>query len=571
MARTVQRRTSSATPSGRRVVAPATGSGGTLPLDDRPLALTVSRDQRRLFVTLPHEVVVLDARDLSRQRSFELRAEQPSVAEDLDGVLWIGGAHLHQANALTGGVEKFGSKLGGVVDRVVVLRPGLLVGVGATGEMLWNVGDRTSSDATQREGTGEPGYRRKAPEREVHALVATPDERAVYADGSSAAWLVDPAHLQGYGQLRFKQTSPAPVPGEGIVALAITSKGRLVLGARDGGIAWTQPDLRLVEERFPVLDAKDSRPLAIVGDDTWIYVLRPRGLLQRFLIVPPKPKREDDDAARRRALANVGVSRAGRMGNLDARRDKPADEPPPPPPAQQVRLPRAAEAMALLVDDAGRQRLVLAGAHADGQLGRVWQSTIDELAWADAPLGRRELIARDAVEPATPRVPDFTQVRSKIEGPKLAELRVDDVVSGEVAFFVTHGHGSLLERPTTRRPMSDVLPGDALVVPAMLRMGDGTARPALYVWPASPRPLDELPEPTWIVWGDHPRGWMILDTPSIRAQNWSRTQIFPMQIALASGCAGAPGHRIPLSERWQDRELFLTLARECKKALVVVW
>jgi hypothetical protein len=516
---------------------------------------------------------VLDARDLSRQRSFELRAEHPSVAEDLDGVLWIGGAHLHKANALTGGLEKFGSKLGGVVDRVVVLRPGLLVGVGATGEMLWNVGDRTSSDATQREGTEEPGYRRKSPEREVHALVATPDERAVYADGSSAAWLVDPAHLQGYGQLRFKQTSPSPVPGEGIVALAITSKGRLVLGARDGGIAWTQPDLRLVEERFPLLDPKDARPLAIVGDDTWIYVLRPRGLLQRFLVVPPKPKREDDETARRRALSNVNVVRGGRLGNLDARRDKPADEPPPPPPAQQVRLPRSAEAMTLLVDEQGRQRLVLAGAHADGQLGRVWQTTIDELAWTEAPLGKRELVARDP-DAATPRAPDFTQVRSKIDGGKLSEIRVDDVVSGDVPFFVTHGHGSLLERPVTRKPMAEVLPGDALVIPAMLRLGEGTARPALYVWPASPRPsseVNELPQPTWLVWGDNPRGWMILDTPSIRAQKWSRSQLFPMQIALASDGAGAPGHRVALPERWLDRELFLALARECKKALVVVW
>jgi len=571
MARTVQRRTSSATPSGRRVVAPATGSSGTLPLDDRPLALTVSRDQRRIFVTLPHEVVVLDARDLSRQRSFELRAEHPTVAEELDGVLWIGGPHLHQAYALSGGLEKLGSKLGGTVDRVAVLRPGLLVGVGATGEVVWNVGDRTSTDAALRDGTQEPGYRRKASERDVHALVATPDERAVYADGSSAAWIIDPAHLQGYGQLRFKQTSPVPVPAEGIVALAITTKGRLVLGARDGGVAWTQPDLRLVEERFPVLDAKDLRPLAIVGDETWIYVLRPRGLLQRFLVVTPKPKREDDDAARRRAIAGLASARGARLGSLDRRPDKPADEPPPPPPAQQVRLSRPAEAMALITDEQGQVRLVLAGSHADGQLGRVWQIPADELAWTEAPLGKRELVSRDAADATTPRVPDFTQVRSKLEGPRLAELRVDDVVSGETEFFVTHGHGSLLERPVVRRPMAEVLPGDALVIPAMLRMGEGTARPALLVWPASPRPTGDLPEPTWLVWGDNPRGWMVLDTPSIRSQKWSRAQLFPMQVALASACTDAPGHRVHLPERWLDRELFLALARECKRALVVVW
>ena len=34
-------------------------------------------------------------------------------------------------------------------------------------------------------------------------LVATSDERAVFADGSSKCWIIDPNYPEGYTQLRF--------------------------------------------------------------------------------------------------------------------------------------------------------------------------------------------------------------------------------------------------------------------------------------------------------------------------------------------------------------------------------
>ena len=80
------------------------GAGGArlVPLDNRPLALTPSRDGKRVLVTLPYEIVVLDARDLSTQRSIELPARVPTVAEDLEGLLWVGGPHLYRASSWGG-------------------------------------------------------------------------------------------------------------------------------------------------------------------------------------------------------------------------------------------------------------------------------------------------------------------------------------------------------------------------------------------------------------------------------------------------------------------------------------
>ncbi len=48
---------------------------------------------------------------------------------------------------------------------------------------------------------------------------------------------------------------------------------------------------------------KDSRasrcapppPSPLAGDERWVYVLRPRGLLQRFLIEQPKPPPGEED------------------------------------------------------------------------------------------------------------------------------------------------------------------------------------------------------------------------------------------------------------------------------------
>ena len=169
------------------------------------------------------------------------------------------------------------------------------------------------------------------------------------------------------------------------------------------------------------------------------------------------------------------------------------------------------------------------------------------------------------------RRPDFTLTRSKLTGPPLAELKVDAVLGSDTqAVFVTHGHGSLLERPVLRRAAAEVLPADALLLPAMLRPREGTARPGLLLWPGTHDPHREPPEPQWLVWGDNPRGWMPLETPQIRAQGWSRTDLFPMQIALMSAPTVA-GNRAALPEKWVDPELFQALARECKKLLKVIW
>jgi hypothetical protein len=63
---------------------------------------------------------------------------------------------------------------------------------------------------------------------------------------------------------------------------------------------------------------------------------------------------------------------------------------------------------------------------------------------------------------------------------------------------------------------------------------------------------------------------MPLETPQIRAQGWSRTDLFPMQVAL-SAVPTVAGNRAAIPEKWVDPELFQALARECKKLLKVLW
>jgi hypothetical protein len=218
----------------------------------------------------------------------------------------------------------------------------------------------------------------------------------------------------------------------------------------------------------------------------------------------------------------------------------------------------------------GSHRLVLGGPQADGTLGRLWRVDPAALNWQPAKLGKRTLVEPKPVESADRR-PDFTPTRSKLTGPPLAELKVDAVLGADaIAVFVTHGHGSLLERPVLRRAAAEVLPADALLLPAMIRPREGTARPALLLWPGTQDPHREPPEPQWLVWGDNPRGWMPLETPQIRAQGWSRSDLFPMQIALMSAPT-VTGNRTALPEKWVDPELFQALARECKKLLKVIW
>lgn len=516
-------------PTGQRTVANPKAADATA-LDDRPLAIDLSRDGKHLLVTLPYELWLLSLATLEVERTIELSSAEPSIHEaSKDGALWIGGHHLHYGSIFSTTVTKVGTKLADFVDRVCLVRPGLLCCAGSQGEVLWDI---------EREA---PVHRRKSSEHRVLGLVPL-ENRAVWADGSQSAWVIDPEHPSGYMQLRLRTTSTTDVDAEGIIAIGLSSATppRCLLAARDGAVAWTGRQLRVDNEKFPRLPLRAATPLAITGDERWVYVLRPRGLLQRFLIDQPKPPPgEEDDFV-------------------------------PLPEAEECRLEWPAECMLLHAAALGSNRLVLGGPQADGTLGRLWRVDPATLNWQPAKLGKRTLVEPKPSEPADRR-PDFTPTRSKLTGPPLAELKVDAVLGSDaMAVFVTHGHGSLLERPVLRRAAAEILPADALLLPAMLRPREGTARPGLLLWPGIQDQHREPQEPLWLVWGDNPRGWMPLETPQIRAQGWSRADLFPMQIALMAAPIVA-GNRTALPEKWVAPELFQALARECKKLLKVIW
>ncbi len=510
-------------PTGQRTIAGSKPADVTQ-LDDRPLAIHLSLDGKHLVVPLPYEVWILSANTLEVERSIQVTAAAPSVVEAAkDGVLWIGGHHLYRGSLYSATATKVGTKLGDFVERVCLLRPGLLAGVGPLGEVLWDI-DKEA-----------PVHRRKASEHSVLGLV-TAQGRAIWADGSQAAWVIDPEHPTGYMQLKLRTTSRAEVEAEAIVALGTTTTGRCILAARDGAVAWTGRQLRIDGEFMPSLPPRNAEPLAVTGDDRWVYVLRPRGLLQRFLVAQPKPPPGEED------------------------------EFVPLPLAEECRLEFAAQCMLLC-----GTRLVLGGATAEGTLGRLWRVDIPSLAWQPAKLAERTLVEQVPAEPVDLR-PNFTPTRSKLVGPPLSELKVDAVLAAATGTEVlaTHGHGALAERPVLARAVDELLPGDAVLLPAMVRAREGTARPALLLWPGLADAQREPLEPRWLVWGDHPRGWIPLETPQIREQGWSRSDFFPMQVALAH-VPDIVGNRAPLPDRWVDPELFQALARECKKLLKVLW
>jgi hypothetical protein len=542
-------------------MAPAGGANDELTLDDRPLAVTLSVDGRHLIVTLPHELWIVDAKTLAAQRTIPLSAARPSVAEGWEGALWIGGQHLHRASINSTSTTKIGSKLGGYVDHVALIRDDLLCCVGSAGELLWDI-DREN-----------PVHKRKSPGPGAIGVVASTDGRGIFCDGSETAWVIDPAHPAGYAQLRLSATSPVSVPSEAIVCLGRTPAdrgGRVLLGAVDGGVAWTTHDLRLAGERIPA-GKRDWTPLALAGDERWVYVLRRRGTLQRFLIAQPhQPKRSDKKKSSRPYGAD-GPSSRPFPGQPPQE-----PEPPPLPDAQEVRLDKLAECMTLIIES-DKRTLVLGGSRADGALGRLWTVDPDTLDWNDLGLSKRVLAEPPpppdpTAEPPPPQRPSFIATKNKLAGPKISAISVDDIVNGHVDYWLTPTTGSLLERPTERRPKSEILPGDALLLPAMVRFAEGTARPALLVWPgvvedhAGPPPDTSL-----LVWGDEPRAWMALETPEIRLQKWSRTDVFPIQLALASVPEGVPGKRVEFERKWIDREHFEALAKECKKLLKVLW
>lgn len=498
-------------------------------LDDRPLSIHISRDGKHLIVPLPYELWILGVSSFEVVRTIESANPEPSVCEGAkDGQLWIGGRHLYFGNIYSTAATKFGSKLGDFVDHVTLLRPNLLCGVGSTGEILLDI-DKEA-----------PLHRRKVSERTVTGLVNL-HGRALWADGASNAWLIDPDRPAGYTQLKLRATSPTDVDAEGIAALGTTTSGRAILCARDGAVGWAGRQLRVEAERFPRLAPRQAAPLACGGDERWVYVLRPKGLLQRFLIEQPKPPPGEEDSFV------------------------------PLPEAEETRLEWPATCMLVLETGQNPLRLVLGGPQADGMLGRLWRVDPDALTWQPLRPGKRTLVEPRPAEPEGSRRPDFTPTRSKLSGPPLSALKVDAVLAADPSqVLVTHGHGALLERPVVRRPASDVLPGDAILLPAMVRFREGTARPALVLWPGTPDATREPPPLRWLTWADNPRGWISLETPEIRKQGWSRTDVFPLQVAIAAAPAAA-GNREPLPEKWVDPELFTALARECKKLLKVLW
>ena len=437
-------------------------------LDDDPLEIVRSRDGKRLFVILPYEIWLLDARTLSVQRSIELSSSRPSLAEDADGVLWIGGQHLFRASLWTTALDKIGARLGGYVDRVALLRPGLLCGVGHHGELLWD----TESN--------KEIYRRKAREHHIFGLLPTLDERGLWCDGGESSWLINPARTSGYTQLRIPTTSAHAVESEGVVAIGQTNRGRCVLGARDGGIAWTHADLRLATERFPRASDDANWPLSLGGDERWIYVLRNRGLLQRFRIEDPRPQKRSDDRRR--------------LGRLPTPAE---DEPPPDPPAQQCRLDAPTSCMTLLGEN-GQTRLVIGGPRADGHLGRLWLVDPSTLDWSDLGLGKRELVPEP--EATTPTAPSFVATRTRSKAPPLAKLKVDDVIGGEIPFWLIRDHANIADQPIMQAAADSILPADALLLPAMLRLASGTTRPGLVVLSATTTVSGDVPKPRCLTW-----------------------------------------------------------------------
>jgi hypothetical protein len=514
----------------RRTVAAKEGGDEVITLDDRPLSLQPTRDGKRLVVTLPYEVWILHAETLEVEKTIELASAEPSVCEgDEDGSLWFGGAHLHRGSVWSAKAEKFGSKLGGFVDRVAMLRPRMLCGVGTQGEVLLDI---------EKENVV---HRRKVPEHETLGLLGTADGRAVWSGGDNHAWVIDPEHLSGYMKLKLRNTSAGEVASEAIVALARTSAGHCVLAARDGAVAWTNRALRSLGEKVPAIELRSATPLAVAGDERWIYVLRPGATLHRFLI--EQPVHEPPSGGPKQP------------------------EPPPLPEAQSTRLPRHASCLALLPGG----QLVLAGAQSDDQLGRLWRCAAQELPWTELRLRARSLVEPEPSEPGTPKAPSFIPIRSKLGGAPLAQLRVDDVIGGAHPFWVTRTTGTLAERPVDTKRAEDVLAADALLLPAMVRLHEGTARPALLLWPGVADDLREIPPIEWLTWGDRPREWIALRTPEIRAQGWSRREVFPLQVALAGAPPQVAGRRIAVPNRWVDAESFTALVKECKHRLKVLW
>jgi hypothetical protein len=215
-------------------------------------------------------------------------------------------------------------------------------------------------------------------------------------------------------------------------------------------------------------------------------------------------------------------------------------------------------------------RLIFGGAKSQGMLGQLWGVDPETLQWTDIETSARPERAPPASESAAP---NFEKIRNKLPDTELSVsgVDVDEVIAGKRSHWAVQASGTLLDRPVASLELDALLPGDALLLPAMIRPREGTARPALLLWPGIPEDRDaDVPSFTWLCWGDDPRGWMHLATPEIRAQRWKRSELFPMQVALRVQ-PDAPGKRARLPKNWIDAELFDALAKECKKMLKVLW
>ncbi len=498
-----------------------------LDLDDSPLEINLSRDLKRLLVVLPHELCIIQRKDLSIQRRIPVPSSRPSVAENLSGQLWIGGNLLHEGSSWGEQLSKIGSKLSGFVDKVCLLRPDLLCGAGASGQLLWNLDGRAES------------HRRKASEGEVTSLIATADERAIFTNGGTNAWVIDPHHPSGYAQLKIKETSPVHQDAEVIDRVGLTSNGRVVLAARDGAVAITHPDLRIAQTWFPRPSGGPLTPFAVAGDAHFIYVLRAHGLVQRFCYAAPPT--DDGEPA-------------------------PIEQYPP----SEHALDKSASCMSLVEQPDGSAALVLGGPRAQGQLGHLWKRSVESMEWTPVRTRARPRVEHeDAPEP---KAPSFVPTRTKIDGPPLSTLRVDDILSDVADTMLTAPRGTLRDRPYAALGDQTPLGADTIAMPAMFRLKEGTARPGLVVWPGTTRPDLPAPRLQFLTWGKDPSvGWIELSTPEIRAQQWSRSDIFPLQVAIRRVPGDIPGQRAKLPRNWEDEVLFEALARECRKAMKVLW
>lgn len=530
----------------RRIVAGnKSRSDKGLPLDDAPFDLIVSRDGKWVFALVPYGIRVLPI-DLSRvERSIDLPHPQPSLWEDEQHELWIGGHHLYKVHAFSGQPSKVGSKLSGWVDKITGLeRDNLLLGIGSQGELLL---DRT---------TLKEHFRRQHSHQGPFDLCALSPDKAMLCHGQSVGHLLDLNHLNGYTQLGFKHKDDWENPAQRI-CLSYHNPNqhpdRLFFAAQDGSVAWTGQGMRLQASRYLPRPRRNSKPLAMFADRRWLYLLLQGGQLQRHLLTPLNLKKKAQEP---------------RKGTKVAQDPLPA--------AQKARLPKIATAMMGRCLDASSDpniapdtALGFASSQAKGQLGLVWSCKPDALEWENLELGPRA--QSDAPEP---KAPSFVSTRHRFDGEDISKvLTVDEVLTGACSLWVTGTPSSrVVDRSLKPLSVSEVMPLDALVLPAMLRFANSDARPGWIYW----SPSGDAASLRYFVWGDSPRAWVELCTPELRVQKWSRSEVFPLQVALRSqGLEDLPQASDPryeaLPPAWKDPELFAAMAKECRQRLKVLW